>query len=274
MDPKVSEARRLALLKIKKNMRDISYRNRNETADSEISHQREASPVIVSSAPVSMQDAAAYYCVRPKLMKRKLCGQDIKDDSKIYKFHCKGDMMNRWHDYTVEELASNKEACGCFGDERDYHWETILISELELVERPEAVVSNKLHCHPGHGACVLEIEHIKSFTVTTGFEMSTSLDFSKVVPASVTLTKKTDWARTTGTSLKYQCQAQEGYSTWISIKPQYYKAKTLQPTGLYTRRNGETGIPVCDVADVYLPRINSHGSIAGDVHCHAEKLNL
>ncbi|XP_026287453.1 uncharacterized protein LOC113212839 isoform X2 [Frankliniella occidentalis] len=200
--------------------------------------------------------------------------KDIKDDSKIYKFHCKGDMMNRWHDYTVEELASNKEACGCFGDERDYHWETILISELELVERPEAVVSNKLHCHPGHGACVLEIEHIKSFTVTTGFEMSTSLDFSKVVPASVTLTKKTDWARTTGTSLKYQCQAQEGYSTWISIKPQYYKAKTLQPTGLYTRRNGETGIPVCDVADVYLPRINSHGSIAGDVHCHAEKLNL
>ncbi|XP_026287454.1 uncharacterized protein LOC113212839 isoform X3 [Frankliniella occidentalis] len=145
---------------------------------------------------------------------------------------------------------------------------------IKLVERPEAVVSNKLHCHPGHGACVLEIEHIKSFTVTTGFEMSTSLDFSKVVPASVTLTKKTDWARTTGTSLKYQCQAQEGYSTWISIKPQYYKAKTLQPTGLYTRRNGETGIPVCDVADVYLPRINSHGSIAGDVHCHAEKLNL
>ncbi|KAJ1520479.1 hypothetical protein ONE63_003605 [Megalurothrips usitatus] len=176
-------------------------------------------------------------------------------------FYCDADVPDDLGQEDVARLV-NHRGCTCSSANTPGSEFTLAAT---VVEGPEQDASDPLHCDKGMVYCEVDVRHVRSFGVTTSLSYTGGVNLVKV-PADFSMTYTTEWSTSTSTESGHHCTAEGGGATWLRIKPKYYNVTVI--TRIPRLENGRN---YCEVKQVYVPKTNPDGSIAGDRRCAYRK---
>lgn len=140
-------------------------------------------------------------------------------------------------------------------------WDEYVLPEYPVVEGAWQDASDPLYCENHLVYCEVAITKMKSFTVTTSLTVGAGLSHASV-PVDFSASVTREWAESTGTDVSYSCTAEGGGGTVLRVKPKYFKVTVVSfvPKVVDGRNR-------CTIRDVYVPKVNADGTIAGDRKC-------